>query len=192
MPFGPGGTEDPEIVKNPWQVGLFLGGPQLRDSQRTLFPRTAPGVHYVSFGVPASSTDPIRGPTPFASRIRDWRLEDLTRPVAGAGDRAGIEYPLPFAQAVHREGPREGAGYAYRGTIVGEASNPGPANLAPSCWADATGSCDRGHDPGADGLRVDRVDVGGEALAGPMGRSGLSGWEGRTRCSRAPRCFGHL
>ena len=37
-----GYPDDPEIVHNPWEVGLFFGAPQLRTNQsRTLFPRTA-------------------------------------------------------------------------------------------------------------------------------------------------------
>ena len=54
-PFGPMGyPDDPAIVDNPYQVGLFLGAPRPRgNQQRTLFPPTAPGVPAVVFGVPA-------------------------------------------------------------------------------------------------------------------------------------------
>ena len=190
-----GYSDDPEIVDNPWQVGLFFGAPQLRANQsRTLFPRTAPRVHYVSFGVPASSTGPIRNHYPFSSGIGDWRQEDLTKPVVSADDRAeddsrggddesarprtsgepGREYPAG-AQVVHREGPRESAGYAYRGTIVGEASNPGPVDLTANCRGSRMGACDYGGWPGVGELRTVRDGAGGEALAGPMGRSSLSG-----------------
>ena len=185
-----GYPDDPEIVDNPWRVGLFLGGPQLRANQtRTLFPRTAPGVHYVSFGVPASSTS-FTNHYPFSSGIRDWRREDLTRPVADAGGRArdgwqgeddgsprpwtgedpGREYPAG-AQVVHREGPREGAGYAYRGTIVGEASNPGLVGPAAVCRMAGPGACDCRDWLGVEELRTSLVDAGETSLAGPVGRS---------------------
>ena len=183
LPRAEGYPDDPEIVGNPWQVGLFLGAPQLRANQaRTLFPRAAHGVHYVSFGVPASSTGPIRSHYPFYSGIRDWRQEDLTQPVVDADERAedewrggddgsarprtggepGREYPAG-AQVVHREGPREGAGYAYRGTIVGEAANPGPVGLAADCRVSGTGARGCRDWPGVGELRTGHGRTWGDA-----------------------------
>ena len=190
-PFGPMGyPDDPAIVDNPYQVGLFLGAPRPRgNQQRTLFPPTAPGVPAVVFGVPASSKS-FTSHYPFSSKVRGWQ-QVIARSTADAGTRAegdrrdgddgsshsrteeasGREYPTE-PQVVHREGPRESAGYAYRGIIVGEVSNPGPVDPA-AAHRGSEQSADRCRaSAGAEGPRAGLVDAGGASLAGPMGKSG--------------------
>ena len=142
-------------------------------------------------GVPASSTS-FTNHYPFSSGVCDWR-QDPARSVADADDRAGDdwrddddgslhswtegasgrEYPAEL-QVVHREGPREGAGYAYRGTIVGEASNPGPVDPTATCRLSGPGAGGCRAWPGVEGLRTGLVDAGGALLAEPVGKSGCS------------------
>ena len=143
-PFGPRATltDDPAIVDNPYQVDLFLGAPQFRSTGPTYFPASAPGRPSVVFGAPASSSSAACLFPPGG----DWQ-ETIGHLAEGSGPRAGGDYQdggdgSPRArpggapgrdypvtpQAAHREEPREGARYAYRGTIVGEASHPGPAD----------------------------------------------------------------
>ena len=117
-----GYPDDPAIVDNPYQVGLFLGAPQLRGNTRSLFPPAAPGPPAVALGVPASSTGSAN-PFPFSSGVRDWK-QITTRLTADPGARAGEdqqdggggssrarageasgrEYPAE-PQVVHRGGP---------------------------------------------------------------------------------------
>ena len=181
-----GYPDDPAIVDNPYQIGLFLGAPQLRRTGPTLFPPPAPGPPSVTLRVPASSSSSAGLFHPGG----DWQgiIAHLAEePGARAGDdrqdggdessrarpggASGRNYPSA-PQVVHREGPREGAGYAYRGTIVGEASHPGPADpgavlrgrlaTAGRCW----GLADLGE------CRASLSGWGGSPLASPMGESG--------------------
>ena len=74
-------------------------------------------------------------------------------------------------RVVHREGPRESAGYAYRGTIVGEASNPGPIDPAATY---------RGGGPSADRFRASTgVGKPRADFACTGGHRWLARWVGR-------------
>ena len=153
-----GYPDDPAIVDKPYQIGLFFGAPQLRRTGPTLFPPPAPGPPSVTLRVPASSSSsaslfPPGGdwqgiiahlaeePGDRAGEDRQDDGGESSR--ARSGDASGRDYPTA-PQVMHREGPREGVGYAYRGTIVGEASNPGLADpgavlrgrrsTAARCW----------------------------------------------------------
>ena len=133
--------DDPEVVDNPDQVGLFLGAPQLRSSGPIYFPASAPAGPSVVIGASASSS----GASSLFPPGGDWqgiighlpegrgagagggrRRDDGGHPHARPGGAPGQSYPVSPG-ATHREGPREGAPYAYRGTIVGEATRPGPS-----------------------------------------------------------------
>ena len=134
--------DDPEIVNNLYQVGLFLGAPQFRSSGPNYFPASASVRPSVVFGAPASSSSAVC----FFPPGGDWRQiighlaegpgvgvsgdnrgGDDGSPHARPGGASSQDYPVS-PQAAYREGPREGARYAYRGTIVGEASRPGPVD----------------------------------------------------------------
>ena len=76
------------------------------------------------------------------ARRRDVEASTVGTPRSPFGLRPGQ------TQGAYREGPREVAGYAYRGTIVGEASHPGPIDCRPSqcvrATAARTGLCPSG------------------------------------------------
>ena len=79
-------------------------------------------------------------------------------------------HPIP-TQGVHRDGPRENARYAYRGTIVGEASHPGTTVLDASFRGGATPAY---HHWDLAGARArEPCTPGGEEMleASPMGES---------------------
>ena len=192
-----GYPDDPAIVDNPYQIGLFLGAPQLRGTGRTLFSPSAPGPPAVTLRVLPSSS----GSASLFPPGGDW--QGVITHLAGepdartGGDRqdGGGESSRPQTgevpsrdypagpQVVHREGPREGAGYAYRGTVVGEASNPGHADPGAvlqgrqpiaACCRDPTGM----EEP-----RGSFTSTGELLLASPMGES-------RCPCRRALPAIG--
>ena len=131
--------DDPEIVDNPYRVGLFLGAPQLCRSEPTYFPAPPPACPSVTFGAPASSSNasclfPPGGDWQVVlaglSEERDAGVDGDRRRCDGGlrharpGDTSGQGYPVS-PRVAHREGQRESVRYAYRGTVVGEASRPG-------------------------------------------------------------------
>ena len=133
-----GYPDDPEIVDDLYRVGLSLGAPQLRCSGPAYFPAPAPAGPSVTIGASASSSAASRlfppGGHGRGSSITYRRRGALMRvgaaavttglPHAWPDGASGQGYPV-LPRAAHREGPRESARYAYRGTIVGEASHPG-------------------------------------------------------------------
>ena len=183
-----GYPDDPAIVDNPYHIGLFLGAPQLRRTVQTLFPPLAPGPPPVTLRVPSSSSGsaslfPPGGDwqgiiahlaeEPGARTGEDRQDGGGESSRARTGEASDRDYPTA-PQVVHKEKPREGAGYAYRGTIVGEASHPGPAD---------PGAVLRGRQPIAarccdcdpTDLRESRASLtssGESPLASPMGESG--------------------
>ena len=84
---------------------------------------------------------------------------------------SGREYPAE-PQVVHREGPRENAGYAYRGTIVGEASNPEPADPGVPHRGSRSSAARCCGSTGVGEPRAGHVNTGEAPLASPMGESG--------------------
>ena len=127
-----GYPDDPEVVNNPYRVGLFLGAPSLHP-RGSLFPARASSGPSVNFGAPASSSD---APSLFPADGSMWReaLDVLSGghttdqdgghhrgdeglPRARSGDTPDQGHPVS-PQSAHKDGPRENARHAYRGTII--------------------------------------------------------------------------
>ena len=147
-----GYPDDPEVVNNPYRVGLFLGAPSLHP-QGILCPARIPCGPSVTFGAPVSSSDT---PSLFLAEGGMWRealaalsgehttgqdgptvaMRDSSVP--GPGTCSTMQGHPVSLQGAHRDGPRENVRYAYRGTIVGEASHLGPAVPDAGFWCGAT------------------------------------------------------
>ena len=144
-----------------WSTCRLLSYEQLADIEalRLSEDELGPALPFARLPGTVAQATAVYGPAWWATSARaDASTSDRDHPVSPRG--------------AHRDGPRESARYAYRGTIVGEASHPRPTALgvdprcemAPACrrWGLA-GSCE-------DGPRF----PGGEDMpeASPMGESG--------------------
>ena len=115
--------DDPEIVDNPYQVGLFFGAPQLRRWEPTYFPTPALAGPSVTVGASASSSDAsclfppggawqevLAGLSGEHAAGRDGvRRRDDGEPLhARSGGTSGQGYPVS-PRSAHREGFSESA-----------------------------------------------------------------------------------
>ena len=169
---GPDGLSSPPLPQGPLLLPLGYR-PRLR-----VLPAFPPGGEWQGViahlaGEPGARTGGDR------QDRQDGGGESSRPQTGGAPSRA---YPAG-PQVVHREGPHEGAGYAYRGTIVGEASNPGLADPGAvlrgrrpiaACCRDPTG---------VEELRDSFTSSRELLLASPMSES-------RCPCRRAPPAVG--